>query len=300
MKKMKYVLVALICIVLIMTVSSCKKKVEYGGDPIEFSHFILSSQGMSAESTVYEGTKTEDGAILEYYIETSVWDSEKNESIELKIMINKVSGGKEFYDELSALLGNCRIDTWDGFKGTNSKALDGSSMNFSAELLDGSNISASGTNNFPSNYGTLSNTLYDICAYETILSTEVYLDGFSVTVPESWIGKVTIQHGVEYTAFSVKKTDDTNLIFFIIDNDSYGYSSDSYTNRVEVGKLVKDDDVWYITARDLYSLSTYRDSLVDDAKVLIDTYEADRAYIISNIKALDGYTLYPEDGEIEG
>lgn len=57
-------------------------------------------------------------------------------------------------------------------------------------------------------------------------------------------------------AFSVDKTDGDELTFFIIDTGN-GYSSDSYKGRVEVGRLVSDENTLFVTARDHYRINAY-------------------------------------------
>ena len=41
---------------------------DHGGEPMEFQRFSLSESGMSAQSYVYEGYKTETGVHLEHFI----------------------------------------------------------------------------------------------------------------------------------------------------------------------------------------------------------------------------------------
>ena len=48
---------------------------DHGGAPMEFQHFSLSESGMSAQSYVYEGYKTETGVHLENFICSEYWDN---------------------------------------------------------------------------------------------------------------------------------------------------------------------------------------------------------------------------------
>lgn len=48
---------------------------DHGGTPMEFQHFSLSESGMSAQSYVYEGYKTETGVHLEHFIRSEYWDN---------------------------------------------------------------------------------------------------------------------------------------------------------------------------------------------------------------------------------
>lgn len=98
-------------------------------------------------------------------------------------------------------------------------------------------------------------------------------------------------------AFSVDKTDGDELTFFIIDTGN-GYSSDSYKGRVEVGRLVSDENTLFVTARDHYRINAYSEKVSDAALALWETYESDKREIIESLHGINGYELYPEDGSI--
>ena len=53
-----------------------------------------------------------------------------------------------------------------------------------------------------------------------------------------------------------------------LDNTGYGYTSEDYPGRVAVGRLVSDDDVRFITARDLYAISAYAQKVSPEALAL--------------------------------
>ena len=271
----------------------------YGGDPLEFESFRLSESGMAAGAEVYEGWKTETGAHLEYYYQIYYWDGTKEEQVDRKNMIRAIDGDENFYRELCALLGNCRIDRWEGFAGANPPGiLDGSSMSFEAVLGDGKQIYANGSNNFPGNYGKFVNALQDMTTLEKLGSTD-FSDGYyEVRLPESWVGRVTVRYSECLIAFTVPKNDGSELTFLIIDNDTYGYTSDSYEGRVEVGRLVKGDEERFITVRDQYSIGNYAESVSEDVLKLWETYEADKLSVIESLKGVNGYELYPEDGTV--
>ena len=52
--------------------------------------------------------------------------------------------------------------SWAGFRGRDPNALDGYSMKFQAEFVDGSRIEASGENNFPKNFNEVFSELDDL------------------------------------------------------------------------------------------------------------------------------------------
>lgn len=99
-------------------------------------------------------------------------------------------------------------------------------------------------------------------------------------------------------AFCVDKTNGGDLTFFIIDNDTYGYSSDSYKGRIEVGRLVSNEDVRFITARDNYAIASYAAVVSEEALGLWENYENDKLAIIESPRSVNGYEFYPEDGTV--
>lgn len=113
-------------------------------------------------------------------------------------------------------------------------------MSFSAVLADGTEIEASGSNNFPKNYQTLRAGINRLITSNKIRSTEFSEGSYAISLPKSWVGVVSASFSEGMVAFSVDKTDGDELTFFIIDTGN-GYSSDSYKGRVEVGRLVSDE-----------------------------------------------------------
>ena len=126
-----------------------------------------------------------------------------------------------------------------------------------------------------------------------------FTDGtYEVTLPKSWVGTVTASFSESHVAFYVDKTDGGELTFFIIDNDTYGYSSDSYKGRIEVGRLISNKDVKFITARDNYSIASYAKSVSEEAIAIWNNYANDKLAVIESLRGVNGYELYPEDGTI--
>ena len=265
---------------------------------MEFKSFKLTENNCSAQNAVYEGCKTEDGVHLEYYMSSNDWDNELSCFVESRDVIRSVDGDENLYREVCALFGNCRIDEWAGFRGANPPdVLDGSSMSFSAVLADGTEIEASGSNNFPKNYQTLRAGINRLITSNKIRSTEFSEGSYAISLPKSWVGVVSAGFSEGMVAFSVDKTDGDELTFFIIDTGN-GYSSDSYKGRVEVGRLVSDENTLFVTARDHYRINAYPEKVSDAALALWETYESDKRAIIESLHGINGYELYPEDGSI--
>ena len=261
-----------------------------------FKSFKLVQTDMTAQRRVYEGYKTENGVHLEYYISTEMWDDKTSGNVECRDTIRKIDGDEKLFQKLCELFGNCRIEKWADFHGYDSRVLDGTGMSFEAVLADGTQVNADGNNSFPKNFSTFAQELHKLIATEKINSVK-FTDGtYEVTLPVSWVGTVTASFSENYTAFYVDKTDGGELTFFIIDNDTYGYSSDSYKGRIEVGRLISDEDVRFITARDNYSIASYAKSVSEEAAAIWNNYENDKLAVIESLRGVNGYEFYPEDG----
>lgn len=265
---------------------------------MDFKRFKLVQSDMTAQRRVYEGYKTENGVHLEYYISTDEWDDTISDYAECRDTIRKIDGDEKLFQKLCELFGNCRIEKWADFHGYDSQVLDGTGMSFNAVLADGTEVNAEGTNSFPKNFSTFIQELRKLITTEKITSVNFTDGAYKITLPESWIGTVTAEFSEGRVAFFVEKNDGGELTFFIIDNDKYGYSSDSYKGRIEVGRLVSGEEVRFITARDNYSIASYASNVSGDALAILEKYENDKAAIIESLCGVNGYKLYPEDGTV--
>ena len=265
---------------------------------MDFKSFKLVQTDMTAQRRVYEGYKTENGVHLEYYISTNEWDDTISDYAECRDTIRKIDGDEKLFQKLCAVFGNYKIAEWAGFRGHDSQALDGTGMSFNAVLADGTEVNANGTNSFPKNFSTFTRELRKLITTEKINSVK-FTDGtYEVTLPESWVGTVTASFSENQVAFYVDKTDGGEINFFIIDNVTYGYSSDTYKGRTEVGRLISDEDVRFITARDNYSIASYAESVSEEAIAIWKNYENDKLAIIESLRGVNGYEFYTEDGTV--
>lgn len=219
---------------------------------MDFSSFKLTECGTSAQTRVAEGRRTENGVHVEYYISTQIWDNGSRDYHEFRRIVRAFDGDDILYRRLCGLFDNCGVGGWANFHGKNPPyVLDGESMSFCLVLPDGTEIKAGGTNNFPKNYGRISEELHEMITTEKISST-VFSDGtYQITLPESWVGNVSAEFSDGMVTFSFDRDGGGKQIFFIIDNDSNGYSSPSYKGRTEVGRLISGGDVRYVTMREL-------------------------------------------------
>ena len=265
---------------------------------MDFKSFKLVQTDMTAQHRVYEGYKTENGVHLEYYISTEMWDDKTSGNVECRNVVRAIDVDESVFQKLCAVFGNYKIAEWAGFRGHDSQVLDGTGMSFEVVLTDGTEINARGTNSFPKNYSSFAQELCKLITTEKISSVRFFEGTYEITLPESWVGTVTASFSENQVAFYVDKTDGGNLTFFIIDNDTYGYSSDSYKGRIEVGRLVSDEDVRFITARDNYSITSYAKSVSEEAVAIWKNYENDKLAIIDSFRGANGYAFYPEDGTV--
>ena len=265
---------------------------------MDFKSFKLVQTDMTAQRRVYEGYKTENGVHLEYYISTEMWDDKTSGNVECRNVVRAIDADESVFQKLCAVFGRYKIAGWAGFRGNNSWALDGSGMCLEVVLADGTEIDARGTNRFPKNYSSFVQELCKLITTEKISSVRFSEGTYEITLPESWVGTVTASFSENQVAFYVDKADGGELIFFIIDNDTYGYSSDSYKGRIEVGRLVSDEDVRFITARDNYSIASYAKSVSEEAIAIWKNYENDKLAVIESLRGVNGYELYPEDGTV--
>ena len=302
----KLVLWGLCLGLLLLFCSACAKKhnangngnAYYGGEPMDFKSFKLVQTDMTAQRRVYEGYKTESGVHLEYYISTEMWDDKTSGNVECRDVVRAIDADESVFQKLCAVFGNYKIAEWAGFRGHDSQALDGTGMSFEAVLADGTQVNANGINSFPKNYSSFAQELCKLITTEKISSVRFFEGTYEVTLPESWVGTVTASFSENQVAFYVDKTDGGDLTFFIIDNDTYGYSSDSYKGRIEVGRLVSDEDVRFITARDNYAIASYAAVVSEEALELWKNYENDKLAIIDSFRGANGYAFYPEDGTV--
>ena len=265
---------------------------------MEFNRFTLVERGMSAQQYVCEGYRTEDGIHLVYYISTETWDYKTSEHVECRNIVRAIDGDEKLFQKLCALFSRCKITEWEDFHGYDSRVLDGSSMSFKAVLTDGTKVNAGGTNSFPENYSAFTQELRKMITTEKINSVK-FTDGtYEITLPESWVGTVTARLSEGNVAFYVDKSDGGELTFFIIDNDKYGYSSDSYKGRIEAGRLVSGEDVRFITVRDNYSIAFLAANVPEEAPAIWKNYENDKLTVIESLCGVNGYEFYPEDGTI--
>ena len=83
------------------------------------------------------------------------WDGEEEELFDYPV-------DAETLDQARRVLETYDVASWAGFRGSNPNVLDGYSMSFQVEFVDGSRIEAFGENKFPKNYHDVFSELDDL------------------------------------------------------------------------------------------------------------------------------------------
>ena len=97
--------------------------------------------------------RQEEGAL----VRVEPWDGEEEEFFDYPV-------AAETLDKARTILETYDVASWAGFRGSDPNVLDGSSMSFQAEFVDGSRIEAFGENKFPKNYHDVFSELDDLTA----------------------------------------------------------------------------------------------------------------------------------------
>ena len=95
--------------------------------------------------------RQEEGAL----VRVEPWGGEEEEFFDYPV-------AAETLDKARTILENYNVASWAGFRGEDPNALDGYSMRFQAEFVDGSRIEAFGENNFPKNFNEVFSELDDL------------------------------------------------------------------------------------------------------------------------------------------
>ena len=95
--------------------------------------------------------RQEEGAL----VRVEPWDGEEEEFFDYPV-------DAEILDQARRVLETYDVASWAGFRGSDPNVLDGYSMSFQVEFVDGSRIEAFGENNFPKNFNEVFSELDDL------------------------------------------------------------------------------------------------------------------------------------------
>ena len=116
---------------------------------MKFKRVTLSETGTMAATMEYELIKTDSGVrISQYY---GPWNYHKGTDRE-DCLEKRKEGNDDLYIEIAGKFDKLGIPEWNGFSKSASGVLDGYSFSFEAELMDGSTITAYGSNAYPESY----------------------------------------------------------------------------------------------------------------------------------------------------
>ena len=125
--------------------------------------FSFSEHGTTAEPYFsYKITTSEDGRAVLSYSE----DSGQTEGIGYL--------SKEQLDAIKQAFSEAGMASWDGFRGSNPNVLDGTSFSLSAKFSDGTRLSASGSNRFPTGYRDASEIIRE--AFDQVIAEGLEVD----------------------------------------------------------------------------------------------------------------------------
>lgn len=249
-------------------------------EPLDFQSIRLTKNNGSAILEVYEIEKTENGVKLARIYE-NISDDERT-------VVREIEGDKTLLVEIQKKLGKYGVESWDGFKGANPRdILDGYSMSFSCTMADGRKLSASGSNNFPYNYGAVRDYIGDMLRYETLNNTKFAGDCYEITLPESWVSNVKISFDEGYHSFFIplKERD-----VFLMRVDFTLCELNDKSKSTDIGKIkLKDSDEELFLSVLNYESYMREDEGTEEQYKIYTSFKEDFKKIVDSIKLADGY-----------
>lgn len=256
-------------------------------EPLDFQSFTIKENNSSAIVEVMSAEKTEDGIRLVR--------SYENMSDDEITVIREINGDAGLLADVQKTLGEYGVEAWDGFYGKNPPdVLDGTSMSFECTMSDGSIISASGSNNFPENYGAVYSYIFDILYCETISTTEFEGKCYKLTLPESWVGKVKVTYQEDYNAFVIP-IGDRDVQLMRVDFRTYELNNEKGVTDIGTVKSADSDEIIFLSVLD-YGSFMKPDEGTEEQYALYESFESDLEAIIGSIMLTNGYEFVTEEG----
>lgn len=220
-------------------------KVEADG----FKSIKLSLSNMMAGYRVLEAVKTPDGVRLMSYFQNDYWSDKENGFVENRDYCRDYEAGDEIYEKILSYVNEYNVAAWDGFHESNPDVLDGEGFSFDMVLGDDRKISAGGSNAWPDNYGSFHRAFENIITTALTDENRISAGSFSVSVPESWYGKVQVKYTQDSIEFGVSDDENSFMYAFCILYDGYDYAgNEDDDSHVRLGVLKKDGEEIYLTA----------------------------------------------------
>lgn len=255
-------------------------------EPMDFQFISLTENNCSAIEEVFEIEKTESGVKLsKIYL---------NISNDERQVVREINGDKTLLRNIQEKLGDYGVEKWDGFHGANPPdILDGSSMSFNCTMSDGRKLSASGSNNFPKNYGAVRSYFYDLLTYETVDDIRFVGECFEITLPESWISNIRISYQEDDNTFSIPLKDRVvNLMR--VDFKTYELNDKSKITPIGKIKSKDSDEEIFLSILNYESFISPDECTEEQYKIYSSFKEKDFSEIVDSIKLADGYEFIKE------
>lgn len=267
------------------------------GEPLDFEKIEIHTSDMSAQENVYRITKTETGVHLGHYLFNAFQDENEDESANCMKTIREVEGSREMLEKLQRLAGGCGIEDWDGFSKNCSYVLDGTSFSFSVELTDGRVIKANGTNRFPVHFWDFHDAIWELMNTSMVDTTQFHGNGFTMTVPESWVDEVSICYGLDYYSFTLP-VESGDAYMLRVDFSGQGYTNSGTGEDIRVCRLISDEEEQFLTFHLYGNLVVSREKLTQEQLAIYDSFEEELPGIVESVEGADGCRKEAEDGSI--
>lgn len=266
---------------------------QLSGEPVDFEEIEISTHGMEIQENVYHITKTETGIHLKHYYRYSSWDENAGETVDTMIPIRELDGDRELLEQIQKLAGECGMEDWDGFSGSNPYVLDGTTFSCRVLLADGRTIFASGSNSFPEHFQEFYNTVVELLQYAMVEDTQFQGQGFTMTLPESWVDEVRISYFEDGYCFALP-VEDQSAYLFRVDVKDWGYTDSNFGENIQVGRLLSGEEERYITFYIYGNPGMPREKLSEAQKAICDSLKGVIPQILESLESKDGYRIERE------
>lgn len=257
--------------------------------PLDFQFVRLCQDNCSAILEVYEIEKTESGVKLSRIYENMADDE--------RTVVREIEGDKTLLEDIQKTLGEYGVESWDGFYGKNPPdVLDGSSMSFNCTMSDGRKLSASGSNNFPNNYGAVERYISNMLRYETVTDTKFVGKCYELTLPESWVSNVKVSFEEDFNAFSIP-LNGRDVLLMRVDFRTYELNDKSKFTDIGKIKFKDSDQEIFLSILNYGSYMKPEEGTEEQYKIYTSFKEGDFEKIVDSIQLTDGYDFVSEEFE---
>lgn len=151
---------AIIAAVMLFACASCSETEGKVKKITSFESVTLTVTNGRGWTEEYEITGSEAGAVLSLY--KGSWLYNESVSKESDCLEGRREGGKELYEDIIALMNECKVGSWNGFSKSAKNVLDGYMFTFTAKVNGGEKIYATGSNAYPRRYSEFRDAVTEI------------------------------------------------------------------------------------------------------------------------------------------